>query len=82
MVREHAKQRAASSTCSLYRHRHLLCGRRRRRGDRDACDLNTYLDWAERNMRQNGFVGPQHHFVRDDVLAWIRDQRQTRNRWD
>lgn len=23
---------------------------------------NTYLDWAERNMRQNGFVGPQHHF--------------------
>ena len=43
---------------------------------------NTYLDWAERNMRQNGFVGPQHHFVRDDVLAWIRDQRQTRNRWD
>ena len=30
---------------------------------------NTYLDWAERNMRQNGFVGPQYHFVRDDVLA-------------
>ena len=43
---------------------------------------NTYLDWAERNMRQNGFVGPQHHYVRADVLAWIRDQRQTRNRWD
>ena len=43
---------------------------------------NTYLDWTERNMRQNGFVGPQHHFVRDDVLAWIREQRQTRNRWD
>ena len=43
---------------------------------------NTYLDWAERNMRQNGFVGREHHFVRDDVLAWIRDQRQTRNRWD
>ena len=43
---------------------------------------NTYLDWAERNMRQNGFTGPEHHFVRDDVLAWIRDQRQTSNRWD
>ena len=43
---------------------------------------NTYLDWAERNMRQNDIVGPRHHFVRDDVLAWIRDQRQTRNRWD
>lgn len=43
---------------------------------------NTYLDWAERNMRQNGFSGPNHHFVRDDVLGWISKQRQTRNRWD
>lgn len=43
---------------------------------------NTYLDWAERNMRQNGFTGSNHYFVRDDVLAWIRDQRQTDNRWD
>ncbi len=43
---------------------------------------NTYLDWAERNMRQNGFVGPQHHFVRADVVSWIRDMRETRNRWD
>ena len=43
---------------------------------------NTYLDWAERNMRQNGFTGPEHHFVRADVLQWIRDQRQTIHRWD
>ena len=43
---------------------------------------NTYLDWAERNMRQNGFTGGEHHYVRDDVLAWVRDQRQTDNRWD
>lgn len=43
---------------------------------------NTYLDWAERNMRQNGFTGSNHYFVRDDVLAWIREQRQTDNRWD
>ncbi len=43
---------------------------------------NTYLDWAERNMERNGFMGHNHYFVRDDVLAWIRDQRQTRNRWD
>lgn len=43
---------------------------------------NTYLDWAERNMEQNGFVGPQHHFVRADVMSWIRDMRETRNRWD
>ena len=43
---------------------------------------NTYLDWAERNMEQNGFVGPDHHYVRADVMSWIRDMRQTRNRWD
>lgn len=43
---------------------------------------NTYLDWAERNMEQNGFVGPDHHYVRADVMTWIRDMRQTRNRWD
>lgn len=43
---------------------------------------NTYLDWAERNMEQNGFVGPDHHYVRADVMNWIRDMRQTRNRWD
>ena len=43
---------------------------------------NTYLDWAERNMEQNGFVGPDHHYVRADVMSWIRDIRQTRNRWD
>ena len=43
---------------------------------------NTYLDWAERNMRQNGFTGSAHHYVRDDVLAWVREQRNTNNRWD
>ena len=43
---------------------------------------NTYLDWAERNMRQNGFAGREHHYVRADVMRWISDMRQTRNRWD
>ncbi|OUP10547.1 hypothetical protein B5F33_02865 [Collinsella sp. An2] len=43
---------------------------------------NTYLDWAERNMAINGFTGPEHHYVRADVLGWIRDMRRTANRWD
>lgn len=52
-------------------------------GETVTVDLsNTYLDWAERNMEQNGFVGPDHHYVRADVMSWIRDMRQTRNRWD
>ena len=43
---------------------------------------NTYLDWAERNMKQNGFTGREHHYVRADVMRWISEMRQTRNRWD
>lgn len=43
---------------------------------------NTYLDWAERNMALNGFTGSAHHFVRDDVLAWVEQQVRGRNRWD
>ena len=43
---------------------------------------NTYLDWAERNMRQNGFTGREHHYVRADVMGWIADMRRTTNRWD
>ena len=43
---------------------------------------NTYLEWAQRNMRANGFTGPAHTFVRADVMTWIRAQQRTRNRWD
>lgn len=31
----------------------------------------TYLEWAERNMRLNGFTGPQHTRVRADALEWL-----------
>ena len=40
------------------------------------------LDWARRNMARNGFTGPEHEFVQADVLAWVTEQRHTRNRWD
>lgn len=33
---------------------------------------NTYLDWARRNLALNGFEGPNHHFVREDVKAWLK----------
>ena len=42
----------------------------------------TYLDWAQRNMERNGFAGRAHEFVRADVIAWINEQRHTRNRWN
>ena len=40
------------------------------------------LEWARRNMARNGFEGPEHEFVQADVLAWVSEQRHTRNRWD
>ena len=40
------------------------------------------LEWARRNMERNGFVGPEHEFVQADVLAWVSEQRHTKNRWD
>lgn len=40
------------------------------------------LDWARRNMARNGFAGAEHEFVQADVIAWIREQRHTKNRWD
>ncbi len=40
------------------------------------------LDWARRNMARNGFSGSEHEFVQADVLAWVTEQRHTRNRWD
>ena len=32
---------------------------------------NTYVDWAKRNMSINNLAGPEHGFVREDVLKWL-----------
>ena len=31
----------------------------------------TYLDWARRNMRMNGFTRKVHRFERADVMQWL-----------
>ena len=40
------------------------------------------LDWARRNMERNGFTGPEHEYIQANVLAWVTEQRHSRNRWD
>lgn len=36
---------------------------------------NTYCDWAERNLKLNGFApGPKHRVIRADVLQWLEEQ--------
>jgi len=37
---------------------------------------NTYLDWAKRNMSINNLMGPEHEFVREDVLKWLSEQSE------
>jgi 23S rRNA (guanine2445-N2)-methyltransferase / 23S rRNA (guanine2069-N7)-methyltransferase len=32
----------------------------------------TYLDWAQENMRLNGFVDPRHCFVREDAARYLQ----------
>jgi 23S rRNA (guanine2445-N2)-methyltransferase / 23S rRNA (guanine2069-N7)-methyltransferase len=36
---------------------------------------NTYLDWANDNLRLNGLAGAEHRFVRDDVLGFLKFHR-------
>lgn len=31
----------------------------------------TYLEWAKKNMRLNGFDGEQHRMLQVDVMAWL-----------
>ncbi len=42
---------------------------------------NTYLDWARRNMASNGFDGPEHRYVRDDILDAL-DERRIEGEYD
>lgn len=42
----------------------------------------TYLEWAQRNLSLNGLAGPQHGFVQEDCLAWLREQQGKSRTWD
>lgn len=43
---------------------------------------NTYLQWGERNMKLNGLMSTHQEFERADCIAWVREMRRSRNRWD
>ena len=43
---------------------------------------NTYLSWAQRNMKLNGLLDERQEFVRADVLSWVDEMRHSKNRWD
>jgi 23S rRNA (guanine2445-N2)-methyltransferase / 23S rRNA (guanine2069-N7)-methyltransferase len=39
----------------------------------------TYLDWGRRNLALNRLEGPEHRFLRDDVLRFLKQEGR---RWD
>ena len=43
---------------------------------------NTYLDWARRNMELNGCDGPEHKFIRADVLQWLDQMSKGSRKFD
>lgn len=54
-------------------------------GARTTCTVDlsaTYLDWARRNMANNGFSGRAHRFERDDAMHWITEARRARRQFD
>ena len=54
-------------------------------GARTTCTVDmsaTYLDWARRNMANNGFSGRAHRFERADVMQWITEARRDRRLFD
>lgn len=42
----------------------------------------TYLEWAKRNLAFNKLAGPQHGFVQEDCIAWLKEQQGTTRRYD
>lgn len=39
---------------------------------------NTYLEWAERNLKHNNLWGQQHTLIRDDVMAFLETHAKPR----
>jgi len=38
----------------------------------------TYIEWAQRNLALNELDGPQHTFIQDDCLAWLKEAHSER----
>ncbi|MGV3344863.1 bifunctional 23S rRNA (guanine(2069)-N(7))-methyltransferase RlmK/23S rRNA (guanine(2445)-N(2))-methyltransferase RlmL [Enterobacteriaceae bacterium LUAb1] len=36
----------------------------------------TYLEWAERNLRQNGLTGRAHRLIQADCLSWLAESHE------
>ncbi|EGL55120.1 putative N6-adenine-specific DNA methylase [Methylophaga aminisulfidivorans MP] len=42
---------------------------------------NTYLAWAEDNMKLNGFVGELHQYIRANCIEWLEQAQEDEKRY-
>jgi 23S rRNA (guanine2445-N2)-methyltransferase / 23S rRNA (guanine2069-N7)-methyltransferase len=42
----------------------------------------TYVEWARRNLAENGFTSARHELVRADCIAWLESAAAERRRFD
>lgn len=42
---------------------------------------NTYLEWAQQNLRLNKITGKQHQFIRADCTQWLWDAKREGHRY-
>ncbi len=43
---------------------------------------NTYLNWAEHNLEQNGYRGENHHFFKNDVFSFLENHSPPNGGYD
>ncbi|ADK80606.1 rRNA (guanine-N(2)-)-methyltransferase [Sediminispirochaeta smaragdinae DSM 11293] len=43
---------------------------------------SSYLAWAEKNLRVNGFIGDQHRFIAEDVRKYLMEADKERSGFD
>jgi 23S rRNA (cytosine1962-C5)-methyltransferase len=43
---------------------------------------NTYLTWARANFNLNALLSPSYTFLRSDVTAFLREERNRNGKWD
>lgn len=42
---------------------------------------NTYIAWAQENMKLNGLADKQHEFIREDCIQWLSDAAKQGRRY-
>ena len=43
---------------------------------------NTYLNWAKKNFKINGFAQQCHQFIKADCIQWLKGQARSKDRYD